>query len=86
MKEIKMDIPTAEEARRMIENGEYKKAIEQAAEIQKMIEDAISKRSTYVSGYGTLEPPIGEKLQKLGYECKTGHDYKSKSAYWTISW
>lgn len=84
MKEMNMDIPTAEETRRMIKNGEYKKAIEQAAEIQKMIEHAISKGSTYVCGYGKLEPPIEEKLRKLGYECKEGYDYKS--AYWTVSW
>lgn len=84
MKEIKIDIPTAEEARRIVENGEYAKAIEQAARIKKLFEDALSKGSTYVSGDGTLEPPIKEKLQKLGYEFQTGLDYNI--AWWTISW
>lgn len=79
-----MNIPRAADARRAIENAEYEKAIKQAAEVEKLIHDAISKGQKYVGGNGYLEPSVKAKLESMGYTCTSASQYNEE--YYSISW
>ena len=84
MKEITTDLPSAEEARRSVENGVYEKALEQMAKIQTLIFEAISNGKQTVSGDGTLEPSVKKVLEEKGYRCSAGSQYNE--TYWSVSW
>lgn len=79
-----MNIPHAADARRAVEKGEYEKASKQAAEVEKLINDAISKGQKCVSGDGSLEPSVKAKLETKGYICTSGQQYNE--IYYSISW
>ena len=79
-----MNIPTAEEARKAIEQGKYEKAKSQEFQVEGQIKEAIGKGLNHISGDGWLEPSVCVRLERLGYKYETGTQYNDH--YWCIGW
>ena len=79
-----MNIPTAEEARKAIEQGKYEKAKSQEFHVESQIKEAIGKGLNRISGDGWLEPSVRALLERLGYKYETGTQYNEH--YWSVSW
>ena len=79
MNQIKMNIPSAAEAKHAIESGEYEKAQKQALEVESLITKAIAEGKSYAGGNGFLEPFLKAKLTEMGYEI---HSHKELKILW----
>jgi hypothetical protein len=84
MTEIQLNIPTASDARKSIENGLYEKAQNQAAKVQSLIVKAISEGRRSVSLDDYLESAVAEKLKSLGYKYESGSH--RNETYASVSW
>lgn len=79
-----MNIPSAEVARKSFEDGEYKKAQEQAAIVSQRINAAIANGQKQAGGEGFLEDPVKSHLECLGYKVSNGS--QMNESYWSVSW
>jgi hypothetical protein len=79
-----INIPTAKEARKSADSSSYSKAITQIEKIKKQINEAILEGKTGIGGDGHLEKAVKDRLESLGYECKTASQYNED--YYTIGW
>lgn len=70
---MKINIPHAEDARKLIESGEYERAKVQIKKVEEIINSAVSKGLRTVS-LEPLEKCVVSKLQEMGYTCKTEKD------------
>lgn len=84
MNELKMNIPTAQDARKTLEKGQYEKANKQAVEVESRINEAIAKGQHAISGDGGLEPSVKASLERLGYKYESGS--QRNESYWSVSW
>lgn len=85
MNEINLDIPSAADARKVFEQGEYQKAKKQGAEIGQRIKNAIAAGATSITlTKESLEIPVKIKLVALGYKVRYGGQMDDDSIY--ISW
>jgi len=74
----------AEEARKVVEQGQYEKASRQWNDIEKEIEKCIDEGKRYTSFNGTIEKPNKIKLESLGYKVDSGSQYNE--SYFSVSW
>lgn len=81
---IMKNLPSAEQARIMVENGNNNKSNEQWEYVSTLILEAINNGRRYVSESGILMDSNKEKLRKLGYEVNTGSQYNE--SYYNITW
>ncbi len=84
MNTVPLNVPHAHEARRIVDEGQYQKALDQAQHVQRLIADAIARGQKYVGGDGTFELPVKQKLQEMGYQVSVGNQYNEP--YWSVSW
>lgn len=82
-----MKIPTAKQAREKVSQGQYDKATEQAARIERAVNEAIEKGSQEVTIQGKIEAANKLALENEGYVVTIFDDssYRNESSY-TISW
>lgn len=81
---IKINIPSATDAKKSIEGGAYKKAEKQASMIERAITSAIANGQNYVHGDGWLEPALKIILEDKGYICNLGS--ARNESFFSISW
>lgn len=79
-----MNIPTAGEARKKIEKGEYELAQKQREQVEKAINDAIEKGELRASIDGSLQVVIKTELGLKGYRVEVSSQYNE--CFTLISW
>lgn len=79
-----MNIPSAEQARAKVQEGQYAKANQQFTMVEEKILAAIADGKTTCGGDGSLESPVKQQLENLGYKCSSDQQYNE--SYWSISW
>ena len=84
MKQLIINIPRAEDARKAMSSVAYKKAEKQAVEIEAEILNAISNGKTSICGNGSLEHAVASKITDMGYVVAMGSQYNE--SYWSITW
>ena len=84
MPDIQLNIPSASDARKSIESGQYEKALKQAAYVQDAITKEISEGRRCVSLSEELEMAVTAKLTALGYKYES--NYFRNEACITVSW
>ena len=84
MSEIQLNIPHASEARKTIEDGLYEKAQKQAAQVQALINKAISEGRRSVSLSDILEEAVIKKLEALGYKYESNY-FRNENCT-SVSW
>lgn len=84
MKTVPLNVPQAHEARRIVDEGQYQKALDQAQLVQQLIADAIARGEKCVGADGKLELPVKQSLQAMGYQVSSGGQYNED--YWSASW
>ena len=84
MNKIQLNIPTAEEARKGYVKELYEKASKQAKDVEKRINDAITRGQISISGEGCLEPFIRKLLEEKGYVYSSVNQYNEN--YWYVTW
>lgn len=79
-----IQLPTAQQAREMVDSITNNKANEEWEHITKLILTAINSNEKCVNGDGTLMTRTIEKLRELGYKVENGNQYNE--SYYSISW
>lgn len=75
---------SAEEARRIIEQGACEKVKKQWEDIENVIEQSLNSGYRYTTFTGILEKSNRTKLENLGYKIDVGSQYNE--SYFSISW
>ena len=85
MQKIELNIPTAEEAARKVQMGEYTKALKQAEIVSMKINGAIEDGQRSIGLYEfCLEPSVKAELERHGYTVKFSSFIDESNT--TISW
>lgn len=79
-----INIPTAAEARKKIEQLEYAKAQRQIQAVQTLVTTAIANGSRQTSYDGCLDEPVAAALRAKGYKVDQGSSRNED--YCNISW
>jgi hypothetical protein len=77
-------LPTAQQAREMVENAMINKERKEFEYVSDLILTAINNNQTDVNGDGRLILATTEKLKELGYKVKTGSQYNQ--SFYSIHW
>lgn len=75
---------TAKEARKVIDEGKYDKAVQQWKLIEEKILSAIENGEANIVLYGILERKNKNILEGLGYAIHVGSQYNK--SYFSIAW
>ena len=78
------ELPTAKQAKEMVNSRVDNKANEELEHVTKLILSAINNNKTYVTGNGTLMQMTIEKLRKLGYKVDNGSQYNE--SFYSVKW
>jgi hypothetical protein len=75
---------SAKEAKDVVMQGKYEKAVKQMELIESEIKKAIEKGSFNASFNGSICSANKEKLETLGYKVDSGSQYNE--SYFSVSW